>query len=87
MNGAYRKFVVVTILLMLAASSSWAQTGTTSLNGTVTDKSGAAVVGAQISLTSNEQGQVRTASTKGSGEYEFLSLPPGKYTLTVDSGI
>jgi Carboxypeptidase regulatory-like domain len=80
-----KRFVVFSIVLMLAASFSLAQTGTTSLRGTVTDKSGAAVAGAAVTLSSDEQGQVRTATTQDTGAYEFLLLPPGKYTLTAES--
>src|ERR1700688_3470797 len=80
-----RSFIFVSIVLMLVAASTWAQTGTTSLRGVVTDKSGAAIAGAQVTLLSQEQGQERSTHTQSNGEYEFLLLPPGKYTLTAES--
>jgi Carboxypeptidase regulatory-like domain len=85
-SAVNRNFILASIVLMLMTVATWAQTGTTSLRGTVTDKSGAAITGAQVTLLSQEQGQERAAQTKNGGEYEFLLLPPGKYTLTAEAG-
>jgi hypothetical protein len=71
-------------LFLVAASVAWGQTGTSSLRGVVLDKSGAAVVGARITLVNTAQAVQRTASSNSSGEYEVLALPPGTYTLTVE---
>ncbi len=56
---------------------------TASITGTVTDPSGAAIPGAQVSLISAERGINRTTTTNGSGDYLFASLPIGAYDLTV----
>jgi hypothetical protein len=69
---------------LLVTASAWAQVGTASLRGTVFDKSGAAIVGATVTLNNPGQGSQREAKTNASGEYEFLALPPGTYTLTVE---
>ena len=61
-----------------------AQSGTTSLRGTVTDPSTAAVSGAKVTLTSPETGFTRTVTTNATGNYEFLQLQPGTYELTVE---
>jgi hypothetical protein len=61
-----------------------AQTGTTSLRGTVTDKSGGAVAGASLTLANPVQSFTRTTETGKNGEYEFQALPPGTYQLTVE---
>ena len=58
-----------------------AQTGTSSLHGTVIDKSGATVAGATVHLTNAAQGLDRPGETGSAGEYEFLAVPPGVYTL------
>ena len=70
--------------LLLAATSAFAQTGTTSLRGTVLDKSTAAIVGATVTLEHNGQALHHQTKTSSTGEYEFLGLPPGTYTLTVE---
>jgi len=56
---------------------------TASLAGTVTDASGAAVQGAQVSLTNSQHGLSNTTSSNGSGDFLFASLPIGSYDLTV----
>src|SRR5580692_5115506 len=60
---------------------------TASITGTVTDPSGAAIPGAQVTLISAERGINRTSTTNGSGDYLFASLPIGSYDLAVtDAG-
>lgn len=72
-------------ICILAVSGAWAQTGTTSIQGVVTDKSGAIIVAAQVTVVNAEQGLQRAASTGAQGEYEFLSLQPGTYVLAVEA--
>lgn len=61
-----------------------AQGGTTSLRGTVSDTSGAAVSGAAVVLTNDERSFNRAATTSATGSYEFLQLQPGTYHLSVE---
>src|SRR3981081_2519178 len=61
-----------------------AQTGTTSLRGTVSDPSGAAVPNARVTLAGADRGFERTIMSSGTGSYEFLQLQPGTYDLTVE---
>ena len=72
-------FISLTLVGLIAA-----QSGTTSLRGTVTDPSTAALAGATVSLSSAERGFSRSVTSGASGEYEFLQLQPGKYQLTVE---
>ena len=76
-------FVVLTIAA-LAVAGAWAQVGTTSIRGVVADKTGAAIAGAKVTLTSTAQALQREMPTNQAGEYEFLALPPGAYVLTVE---
>src|SRR6202022_1819748 len=71
------------LVVLFVASFTFAQTGTTSLHGTVSDKTGAVISGAKVSLDNAQQGLHREATTGGTGEYEFPSLQPGTYVLTV----
>ena len=71
-------------LLFLIAVPSFSQMGTTALRGVVLDSSHAAIVGAKVTLLNPAQGQRRETTTSSSGEYEFLALQPGSYTLTVE---
>ena len=72
------------VATLLTVSGAWGQTGTTSVRGTVTDKTGAAIVGAKVSLANQGSGLQRETSSGPSGEFEFLALPPGTYALTVE---
>jgi Carboxypeptidase regulatory-like domain/TonB dependent receptor-like, beta-barrel len=56
----------------------------TSIQGTVTDPSGAVVQGATVTLTNNETNQTLQATTTNSGVYTFNALPPSTYTITVE---
>jgi hypothetical protein len=58
---------------------------TASITGTVTDPTGAAIPGAQVTLTSQEHGINRSATSNASGDYLFAVLPIGSYNLTVSA--
>ena len=81
MKTCYALWVV---LLTIFVSSALAQTGTSSVRGIVLDRSGAAVAGAKVTVSNNGQALQRETQTDDSGEYRFLALPPGTYTLTVE---
>ena len=51
--------------------------------GRVTDESGVPVNGATVTVTSDDQGFSRTATTGSNGNYRVTSLPQGEYTFTV----
>lgn len=78
-----KKLCVCVVLVFCALAAGLAQTGTTSINGVVTDKSRAAISGAKVSISSNDQALRRETTTNGAGEYHFLALPPGRYALTI----
>jgi hypothetical protein len=54
------------------------------LNGTVTDSSGAVIPGATVTITQNGvNGAARTVVTSDRGSYTATNLPAGNYTVTV----
>jgi hypothetical protein len=61
-----------------------AQTFRGAIQGTVADSTGAAIPGAQITVTNNETNLVRQALTDGSGNYSFTELPLGSYSVAVE---
>ncbi len=71
------------LLLIPASSFAQSQVGTSGLSGTVTDPSGAAVVGAQVTARNTETGFVRQTNSTGAGLYNLTELPVGAYELTV----
>jgi hypothetical protein len=70
-------------LLMLASASVYAQGGRASINGTVTDPTGAVVAGAHVSAKNLETGQLSTVTTGSEGFYSLPFLPLGRYEVTV----
>lgn len=80
-----RRRIVVTFLgalLGLLGPALWSQ-ATTDLGGQILDSSGAAIRGAQVTITSLSTGATRSTASSASGEYEFSQLPSGRYTLTI----
>lgn len=80
-----RFYLVLFVFLVMFGSFASAQTGTTSIRGSVTDRSGGVIAGANVTLTSRELSVERATTTNQTGQYEFLALQPGTYDLTVES--
>ncbi len=80
-RSAVLRTLALTLLLALPVLSH-AQ-GLARITGTVTDPTGAVIPGAEAALTDVATGKVSHASSNGSGEYTFPSLPPANYTLKV----
>ena len=71
-------------VLLLSAGSAWGQAQNTgSIYGTVTDPSGAVVVGATVTVAEPDKGVNRTVTTSKTGEYSLSDLSVGTYFLTV----
>jgi hypothetical protein len=70
---------------VLFASSVLAQTFNGNLAGTVSDASGAALPGANLQLTNPSTGLALTAKSSADGNYLFVDLPVGSYTVTVSA--
>ncbi|HKD82753.1 MAG TPA: carboxypeptidase regulatory-like domain-containing protein [Candidatus Angelobacter sp.] len=75
-------FTLWLLPLLLLATATFAQ-NTAKILGTVTDQSGAAVVGAKVTVKNPDAAIERTTETNSSGYYEVPALPPGKYTVQV----
>ncbi|HLJ13580.1 MAG TPA: carboxypeptidase regulatory-like domain-containing protein [Bryobacteraceae bacterium] len=60
------------------------QTNSTAILGTVTDPTGAVIVGANVTLTQVQTGIKRTDKTSSTGDYNFPLLDPGLYSVAVE---
>jgi carboxypeptidase family protein/TonB-dependent receptor-like protein len=75
---------VVCCLMILSCASVWGQaTASSSVQGTVTDKTQAVVTKAEVTLVNKETGATRTTSVNGSGEYQFQVVQAGAYSMKV----
>src|SRR5260370_3197667 len=65
------------------ASAVMGQTETATVSGLITDRTAAAVSGAEVRLQSVERGTVTTTTTNNAGIYVFSSVQPGQYQIGV----
>ena len=72
------------VVLICGANVTLAQDVTATITGTVTDPSGAAIVGANVTAKSVERGTSFTAVSNDSGIYRISQLPVGNYDLRVE---
>jgi hypothetical protein len=78
-------------LAVLCALTTWisppstaAQSVDAVFKGVVTDRSGAVISGATVTVRNLDTGLVDLATTDGTGHYRSLLLPPGSYSVTVE---
>src|SRR5437867_8486099 len=81
----FQRFLVVAVLFTCLVDYAAAQGNTADLQGVITDPSGATVSGARIRLENAAVGLVRETTSSETGEYSFLSLPPARYTIRVET--
>ncbi|MFZ0581727.1 MAG: TonB-dependent receptor [Candidatus Acidiferrales bacterium] len=74
--------VIMFMSALMVPSLAHAQ-GTASINGTVTDPSGAVIPGASVSATNEATNLIRETATAGDGTYSVVSLAPGIYNITI----
>src|SRR5207245_3908721 len=74
--------MMILAFIFLAAATLAAQTFRGAIVGTVTDSTGAAVAGAQVTVPSPETRLTRSVQTNTAGNYTFTELPLGTYNVT-----
>jgi Carboxypeptidase regulatory-like domain/TonB dependent receptor len=55
------------------------------IQGVVEDPTGAGIPAAALTLTNKDTGLVQTTTSDASGTYNFLSLPPGNYSIDAEA--
>jgi hypothetical protein len=75
----------VTLLALLSgANAAWAQDVTATITGTITDPSGAPVVGAAVTAHDADRGTNWSSVTNQDGIYNIIRIPVGTYDLKVE---
>lgn len=69
------------VLLFAAFASAQSQSTTGNIEGRVVDPNGAVVPDVSVSVTNQDTGFGKTTVTDGDGNYIFVLLPPGSYTV------
>ena len=73
--------IVLAMAFCLAVPFAGAQSTGGRIRGTVVDPSGGAVTAANVNLRNEATGGERTAQSSATGEYVFLEVPVGTYTV------
>ncbi|HXE14552.1 MAG TPA: carboxypeptidase regulatory-like domain-containing protein [Bryobacteraceae bacterium] len=71
--------------VLLLPITSLAQSSNASISGVVTDSSGAAIAGADLTLKSTDSAKISKANSGSNGLFSFPNLPNGGYELTVSA--
>ncbi|HEV2484891.1 MAG TPA: carboxypeptidase-like regulatory domain-containing protein [Terracidiphilus sp.] len=74
---------VVTFMALLCCSAIYAQSGAGSIQGTVTDPTGAVIQAASIHVVNQATGVAQDTKSNGVGFYQVPGLFTGTYTVTV----
>src|SRR5216683_151489 len=85
MQFCKNKLVAAVLLLLASFLPALAQTNTTSLTGDVQDATGATIAGSTVTITNPATGLTKTTQSGEAGQFSFNQIPPGKYTVTVNS--
>ena len=84
MYNFFRRSSFAALLFFAICSNFFGQLNSSAtLAGTVTDKSGALVAGAQIKISNKETGLERSTTTGSNGRYQFDLLPAGHYEVRI----
>src|SRR5437660_1667128 len=82
---SYITISLLTIFFLGTLALAQAPSTGAQLSGTILDPNGAVVPGATVTLRSETTGIEQSAISDGSGQYKFLLVPAGRYTLSVDA--
>src|SRR5260370_33487067 len=85
-GSKFKYFSVVFSFLLFAltvSSPTWGQSTNATLTGTVTDPSGAAAAGAELTLTNSATKLSLNFVSAENDEYSFRSLDPAPYKMKV----
>jgi hypothetical protein len=76
---------ILVAFIGFVVGGAWAQDSLTgSISGTISDSTGAVIVGATVTLTNTDRGQeLRVLTTSSAGYFTATSLPLGTYTVKV----
>src|SRR5580704_7798434 len=73
------------LVLVLLASTCFAQQLTGTLSGTVADAAGAVVPDARVTMKNETSGDMRATVSNGSGYFSITAVQPGGYTVTIEA--
>lgn len=79
------RLVVLVAVFCLVSTGAIAQLATGSIQGLISDKTGAVIPNATITVTNSSTGVARIGVSNAEGLYGVPNLAPGDYTVTVEA--
>ncbi|HEU5400888.1 MAG TPA: carboxypeptidase-like regulatory domain-containing protein, partial [Terriglobales bacterium] len=80
----FRAFLVAALAITIN-STAQSQTSSGQISGRVLDSAGAVVSGADVAVTNQATGDTRKTKTDPAGNFIFLALQPGTFTVSVEA--
>lgn len=77
--------ILIALIVVVAHTPLRAQSDTGSIVGTVADPTGAAIPGADITITNNDNGLQLKATSNAAGEFNVAAVSRGNYTAKIDA--
>jgi hypothetical protein len=84
-GGLTLKTAALTFLLVAASTAGHAQSTSGTVTGTIHDSSGGVIADAQVRLINTQTGVIQKTATGSTGDYQFLIVPPGLYSVEAES--
>ncbi len=81
LQSPLKRWASYVLFAALAGSAALAQSDNGTVNGTVEDATGAVVPGSQVTLTNQDSGAVKTATSDAAGNFNFPAQPRGNYKV------
>jgi len=78
-----RGLSLLAVFTLVIAQATWSQEVTANITGTITDPSGAPIVGATATATDIQRGTSFSARSNDAGVYNISRIPIGQYKVTV----
>ncbi|MEO8435229.1 MAG: TonB-dependent receptor [Pyrinomonadaceae bacterium] len=84
-KGFFGSLLALIVVLAVFSATAEAQSGRSTVRGTVKDSQGNVVAGATVTLSNTEKNFSRTQTTTQDGGYVFTAVPPDTYTVQVQA--
>ena len=79
------RIAALLLCLLLPSGVLFAQSTSGSFLGTVKDPTGSVIADAKVTLTNQDTGAVVSTVSNKNGQYEFLNVEPGNYSIDLES--
>ncbi|NOT63863.1 MAG: TonB-dependent receptor plug domain-containing protein, partial [Acidobacteria bacterium] len=70
---------------LITLTTTFAQTVSGTITGTVLDASGSSIAGAKVTLVNERNSDERTGTSNSNGYFQFVAVPPGLYTIKIEA--